>query len=167
MDQMDQTHLHLMVTHLPILGPFLGAIVLIYGIWMGSSSTKKAAYILFILSAIGAIISFLTGEAAEDTIKEITSITDNTIDPHEELAVYALGALVLLGVLAFIGVVVKLKSRTVSRNLAAIILLLSLVSFTLMAWTGYLGGKIRHTELQQQPVNPEAIPESQDPDPIR
>ncbi|HEY0899433.1 MAG TPA: hypothetical protein VGD90_08860 [Sphingobacteriaceae bacterium] len=161
---MNQTHVHLMVTHLPILGPFFGAIVLGYGIRMGSSTTKKAAYILFILSAVGAVISYLTGEAAEETIKEIITSTENTIEPHEEFAVYALSSLILLGILSSIGLLVKFKSRTVSRNLAVAILTLSLMSFAMMAWTGYLGGKIRHTELQKQPVT---IPENQDPDQTR
>jgi uncharacterized membrane protein len=166
---MDQTHLHLIVTHLPILGPIFGAIVLGYGIRMGSSTTKKAAYILFLLSAGGAVLSYLTGEAAEETIKEITNITENNIEPHEEFAVYALGALILLGILSAVGLVVKFNSRTVSRNLAVAILMFSLVSFALMAWTGYLGGKIRHTELQKQPVTIDSVttPESRDQDQIR
>jgi len=166
---MDQTHLHLVVTHLPILGPVFGAIVLAYGIRMGSSSTKKAAYILFILAAAGAVISYITGEAAEKTIKEITKITENNIEPHEKFAVYALIATILLGILSALGLVVKFRSRTISRNLAVGVLIFSLVSFALMAWTGYLGGKIRHTELQKQPVtiDSQTTPESQDRDQIR
>jgi hypothetical protein len=62
---MNQTHVHLLITHLPILGSFLGALVLVYGLFSGSYSTKIAAYLLLIISSAGAGIAYLTGEGAE------------------------------------------------------------------------------------------------------
>ena len=41
---MSQTHIHLLITHLPILGFVLGAFVLIHGIWKKSNATLIAAY---------------------------------------------------------------------------------------------------------------------------
>ncbi len=56
---MNQTHIHLLITHLPIFGSILGAIVLAQGIWTKTEQTKVAAYYLFILAAIGAGIAYL------------------------------------------------------------------------------------------------------------
>ena len=49
---MNQTHIHLLITHLPIIGAALGAFVLIHGIWRKSNSTLIAAYNLLIICAI-------------------------------------------------------------------------------------------------------------------
>jgi hypothetical protein len=37
---MNQTHIHLLITHLPIYGSMIGAFVLLYGIWSSSIQTK-------------------------------------------------------------------------------------------------------------------------------
>ena len=80
---MSQTHLHLLITHLPIFGSVLGGLVLAHGLWTRSSQTKIAAYNLLILSAIGAVIAYMTGEAAEETIENIQGVATNMIEEHE------------------------------------------------------------------------------------
>jgi hypothetical protein len=41
---MNQTHIHLLITYLPIFGSILGGLVLAHGIWAKSNQTKMAAY---------------------------------------------------------------------------------------------------------------------------
>lgn len=72
---MDLTHLHLLITHLPIYGSILGGFVLAYGLWTKSNNTIIAAYLLFIISAVGAGIAYSTGEAAEETVESIKTIS--------------------------------------------------------------------------------------------
>jgi hypothetical protein len=40
---MDQTHIHLLLTHLPVFGSIIGGFVLAYAIWAKSDQTKIAA----------------------------------------------------------------------------------------------------------------------------
>jgi hypothetical protein len=68
---MSQVHLHLLITHLPVFGSILGAFVLMYGMWAKSNPTKNAAYFIFIISAIGAAIAYLTGEGAEEAVENL------------------------------------------------------------------------------------------------
>lgn len=75
----NQTHLHLLITHLPIFGSLFGGLVLAYGLWTKSDQTKTAAYFLFIISSIGAGIAYLTGEAAEETVENIPGVVESTI----------------------------------------------------------------------------------------
>lgn len=77
---MDQAHLHLIINHLPVFGSILGGIVLAYGLWTKTNQTKVAAYILFIISSIGAGISYLTGEAAEETVENIAGVSKDLIE---------------------------------------------------------------------------------------
>ena len=48
---MDQTHIHLLITHLPIFGSLLGTLVLGYGIWKKTTQRKRQHIIslLFLL----------------------------------------------------------------------------------------------------------------------
>ncbi len=144
---MNQTHIHLLITHLPIFGSILGAFVLAHGLWTCSYQTKIAAYNLFILSAIGAGIAYFTGEGAEESVENLPGVVEATIKTHEEFALFALISLIILGVASIIGLLLTVRKSSLTRTTAFVILFISLVSFGLIARTGYLGGQIRHTEI--------------------
>ncbi|MGE5943670.1 MAG: hypothetical protein ACM31G_04950 [Flavobacteriales bacterium] len=63
---MDQTHIHLVITHLPIFGSILGGLVLAYGLWTKSNDTKIAAYGLFIISSISVGIAYFIESEDDD-----------------------------------------------------------------------------------------------------
>lgn len=144
---MDQAHIHLLITHLPIFGSILGGLVLAQGLWTKSNQTNIAAYNIFIISAIGAGIAYLTGEAAEEVVENIPSVVEATIKQHEEFALFALISLIVLGVASVLAMFLTIRNSLFSRTLAFIVLFISLLSFALIARTGYLGGQIRHTEI--------------------
>lgn len=144
---MNQAHVHLMITHLPIFGSILGALVLTYGLWTKSYQTKIAAYFLLIISALGAGIAYLTGEGAEELVEDIQGVASNMIEQHEEFALIALISLIILGVFSLFGLFITLRNSSLTRTVAVVTLFVSLISFGLVARTGYLGGKIRHTEV--------------------
>lgn len=144
---MSQVHLHLLITHLPVFGSILGALVLGYGLWAKSSQTKNAAYFLFIISALGAGIAYLTGEGAEEATEKIAGVSENMIKLHESSALYALISLVILGGASILALVETRLKTSLIKSTATLTLILSLISFGLVARTGYLGGKIRHTEI--------------------
>ncbi len=151
---MDQTHIHLLITHLPIVGSILGGLVLAYGIWAKSFQTKIAAYFLLIISSIGGGIGYLTGEAAEETVENIAGLSKNLIEQHEDSAAIALISLIVLGVASVVGLFLTSRRSQFSRAVAVVVFFISLVSFGLVAVTGYLGGQIRHTEINSTPVLP-------------
>ena len=144
---MDQTHIHLVITHLPIFGSILGGLVLSYGLWTKSNTTNIASYGLFIISSIGAGIAYSTGEAAEESVEGLSGVFEATIERHEEFALIALISLILLGVASILGIFLTVKKPPRARRIAFVILLISLVCFGLVARTGYLGGQIRHSEI--------------------
>lgn len=151
---MNQTHLHLLINHLPIFGSILGGLVLVHGLWTKSNQTKIAAYNLFIVSSIGAVIAYLTGEAAEESVENIQGISENLISQHEDFAMIALVALIILGVASLVGIFTTIKKPQLARIHAIIILFISLISFGLIARTGYIGGQIRHSEINPSNTNP-------------
>jgi uncharacterized membrane protein len=150
---MNQTHIHLLITHLPIFGSILGGIVLLLGILCKNTGTRSAAYVLLIIAAIGATISYLTGESAEHTVKNIQGIAKDAVEEHEESALLSLIMLIASGVLSLGGLLLNKYGKDRSGGFAILVLLVSLVGFGIIARTGYLGGMIRHTEISSPPTS--------------
>lgn len=144
---MNQTHIHLLISHLPIFGSILGALVMAHGLWTKSNPTKISAYYLFIISAVGAAVTYLTGEAAEETVENIQGIAKDMIEQHEEFAGVALVSLIILGVASIAGLFLTVRNSPLAKPGALVVLLIALISFGLVVRTGYLGGQIRHTEV--------------------
>ena len=151
---MNQVHIHLLISHLPIFGSILGAIVLAHALLTKSNETKIAAYFLFVISALGAGIVYLTGEGAEEAVEKLPGILESTIERHEDFALISLVALIILGASALFGIF-TIRKINWSRNIGIIILIISLLSFGLVARTGYLGGLIKHTEMNGVNTNQE------------
>ena len=144
---MNQVHVHLVITHLPVFGSLLGAFVLVYGLWTSSNTTKIAAYYLLVISAIGAGIAYFTGEGAEESVEDIPGVVEKLIKEHEDFALFALISLAILGAASLLAIYLTYKKSSSSKAVSVVTLLIALISFVLVARTGYLGGKIRHTEL--------------------
>jgi uncharacterized membrane protein len=141
----------------------LGALVLAHGLWTRSNQTKIAAYNIFLISGMGAAISYLTGEAAEQTVENIQGVVKNMIDQHEDFAVISLISLIILGIVSIIGILLILRKSSFAKTASIAILFISLISFGLVARTGYLGGKIRHTEINNSAASiPGANGETED-----
>jgi uncharacterized membrane protein len=144
---MDKVHIHLLITHLPIFGSILGGLVLAHGIGTKSYQTIIAAYYVIIVSSIGAVIAYLTGEGAEEAVEDIQGVAKNIIGQHEDFALYALVALIIAGLVSLLGLYLSIKKSWMANTVAVLTLFAAIISFGLVARTGYLGGQIRHTEI--------------------
>ncbi len=161
---MDQAHLHLIINHLPIIGTILASFVLVHGLFTKSTQTKIAAYNLLIISAAGAVAAYLSGEGAEEIVEKIQGISKTAIEEHGEFAKFAMIALVVSGASALVALVFALRKSSLTVPLAIVTLVLALISFGLMARTGYQGGQIRHTEFSSAPTNATQGTETKDDD---
>lgn len=148
---MNFTHLHLLIAHLPIFGTFLGLLVLAQAIITKSYLTKIAAYNMFIISAIGAGIAYFSGESAEETVENIQGISHDLVEAHEHFAKYAWISAIVLGVLSLVALFLTKRKSSLTRRVAVLVLIISIISFSVIARTGFLGGKIRHTEISTMP----------------
>lgn len=144
---MDFTHLHLIITHLPIFGILLGILVLVYGLYTNSSQTLFASYLVFSVACLGGLIAYVTGESAEETVEHIGGISKSLIESHEESAELSVIGFGILWIISFLVLFFNNKLMAFNRKIAIVILILSIICFALAARTGYLGGQIRHTEV--------------------
>ncbi len=145
---MDHTHIHLVLTHFPIIGAIIGIGILAYGQYSKNDSIKKVAFVTFVLMAIMTIPVFLTGEAAEETVEHLAGVSENLIEEHEELAEKAIWLMGLLGVLSIVSFFAIVKKLSFSRTISLVTLLISLATFGIFAKVGNLGGQIRHSDIR-------------------
>ena len=144
---MNPTHLHLVITHLPIYGAILGVAVLCFGMLTKSRTTCNAAYIVLLIAAIGGLVAFFTGEPAEETVENISGVSKNLIEEHEESANLTLVLLIIMGLSSCAGLFMSLKNWKLAKLVPVVVLIISIICFGAAARTGYLGGKIRHSEV--------------------
>ena len=151
---MDPTHLHLMLSHVPVVGIPIGLALLVVGLLLRNGHLRIASLVLFVACAGIAGAVFLTGEPAEERVESIPGVGHAAIETHEEAAEVAIWGAVALGGVAAIALLVHLPrnlSTSVQRmrgaSLAAPLLLGAIVAVMLFR-TANLGGQIRHTEIR-------------------
>ena len=145
---MDFTHLHLMLTHVPIVGMIIGTIMLLYGLISKSRSVQGFSLILLVAMALVTIPVFLTGEPAEETVENIAGIPESVIEEHEEAAELAIWFMMAAGALSLVSLVTMKLNVPVSSMSIRLSLAACLLATGAMARTGYLGGQIRHSEIR-------------------
>jgi len=145
---MNWAHVHLMINHFPVVGVFGAVALLVYALARKSEEVKMVSFGLFALLALITIAVFLTGEAAEDTVKKLPGVTETYIGRHEEMAELALVLMETLGIAALAGLLFLRRSGSMPQWLVVIVLVLSLAAAVVVGFTANLGGQIRHTEIR-------------------
>lgn len=145
---MNGAHWHLVVNHLPIIFPIVGLIVMVTGLIAKSEAVKRTALLIFILGGLTAIAAMNTGESAEDVVENISGITENYIESHEETAETFAILSYILGGISLLGLWASFKQKTFSSLISISTLIFALVVLFFAKQTGTTGGEIRHTEIR-------------------
>lgn len=66
---MSIVHVHLLLNHLPVVGAFLGVLLLAFALLRRSSEMGKFALGLLAAIAAIAVVVFFTGEPAEESLR--------------------------------------------------------------------------------------------------
>jgi uncharacterized membrane protein len=136
--------------------------ILAYGLVLRAQQVKIVALIILVIAVSGGLIAFQTGEGAEETVENIVGISEATIEEHEESAEKTMLFFYALGILSCISVYFEVKQKRYAKQLLFMILAVSVVTFSFVARTASLGGKIRHTELSGDTKNPVDRPEAEE-----
>ena len=157
---MNTAHIHLLITHLPIIGAFIGLLILLFAYLKKDANVKTAAYLVFVVCAIGACIAYASGEGAEEVVENLPGVVEAAIETHEDAAMYSLISMIALGVMSIIGIIQIRWNSSKLNFIHSLIVFLSLFSMASIAYTGNLGGKIRHTEITNASA---ALPNNEQP----
>ena len=153
---MNETYLHLTLTHFPIVGSLIALILLFSGYIQKNDSIIKAALYLLVILAVITIPVNHTGEEAEEFVEHLPGYSHDAIHEHEEVAEWAFRLMLATG-LGAIGTLYAMRRKAEKARLFVLLVLIgNLISFAYMAWAGKLGGEIRHTETHAPAAPPEA-----------
>jgi hypothetical protein len=143
---MNPTHIHLLLNHFPIVGTLMGSVILLYSIIKKQNTGKTIGAFIIVVMAVIAIPVFLTGEPAEESIEDLAGISKELIHDHEEASEKAFWLVEATGVFSLLALALYRRKSAFSSKAFLLACGFSIISFFAMAWTGYLGGKIRHPE---------------------
>ena len=145
---MSWGYLHLVLNHVPVIGTFLGLLLLLVAFVRNSEELKKVTLALLVFIALVTIPVYLTGEPAEEMIENIPGTSEAIIERHEDAALFSMIAIEVAGITALAGLLIFLRKKRLGNLLAIVTLAVSMIGGGLMTWTANLGGQIRHTEIR-------------------
>jgi hypothetical protein len=145
---MDLAHIHLLLNHFPTIGYIIGGGLFLLSLIAKSDDLKRASLVILLGIALIAIPTYMSGNGAQDAIKSLPGVSKSLIEAHEGAALVAMAFMLLTGGFAWLGLwQFRRLARIPNWNLA-VILILTVVSFGLMARASNLGGEIRHAEIR-------------------
>jgi hypothetical protein len=144
---MNGAHLHLLLNHIPVTGSLFAFVLLLAGIIKKNHTLITAGLISVIIFSVFIIVAYLTGQEASNVVEQMSSINRNFLEEHSKLSEIVLWLYLLNGILALATVVTLIQTGKVSRILLYINLGVLLFMCILVAKTAYIGGHIRHSEI--------------------
>ncbi|MGE5520878.1 MAG: DUF2231 domain-containing protein [Candidatus Dadabacteria bacterium] len=144
---MNASQVHLALTHFPVVLSIVGVIMLIVAFASKNTGLKRTSFYVLIAAGIATLPVFFTGEGAEEIIEDMPGVSESMIKQHEEIAKFALIAIITSAVLS-VAALIPYKLQTVSRVLTILVFVSILASSALLAQTAHLGGQIRHPEIR-------------------
>jgi len=146
---MNQSHLHLLLNHIPIYFSLIGFILLLIGILRKNGLVKQISLTMLIVAAISGFFGMESGEGAEEVLESLektVTISHHDIHEHEEAAETAIIFIYLTGLLSFIVLILDYLKKLVTKKLIWVVLISSILSSITISRVGYLGGLIRHSQ---------------------
>jgi uncharacterized membrane protein len=155
-------HLHLLLNHLPIIITGLALALLAFAVWRHDDTLERTGLVFLVVAALSALPTYLTGEGAEDAVKHLPGVTRDVIERHSDMALFAALFVGALGVAALWALWRYRRPIRIPRPFLLTLLAGSLIGAGLMAYTGLLGGEIRHTEVRPGYIAPPDTGAAQD-----
>lgn len=145
---MDLTHIHLLLNHFPTIGFLIGGGLFLLSLITNSDDLKRASLMVLLGIALLTIPTYQSGNGAQEAIKSLPGVSNSLIEAHEAAAFVAMIFMLLTGALAWLALwQMRRLGRVPNWNLG-IILILTVVTFALMARASNMGGEIRHAEIR-------------------
>jgi uncharacterized membrane protein len=144
---MNLAHVHLLLNHLPTVGFAIGLGLLLISIVGKDDKLKRLSLGALFGIALFTIPVYETGFAAHEAIERVPGISPTLIERHEDAALLAFVLMELTGAMAWLALWQFRRFSRPTRPTFSAVLLLSILTFGVMARAANLGGEIRHPEI--------------------
>ena len=142
---MSPAYPHLLVNHLPVGAALAASVLFAVALKRGTLEGAIYGYAAQVLTAVLAIVTFITGNFAPPALAHVPGVALDRITFHQISGLATMIVSVLLGLLCCIPL--YLTTIAAKRGVLIGYLVLSLGLDALFAFTASSGGAIRHTEL--------------------
>ncbi|HEY7672181.1 MAG TPA: hypothetical protein VIC71_08185 [Gammaproteobacteria bacterium] len=142
-------HWHLLLNHFPAIGTVLAMGLLLCAQFRKSEELNRASLILFVIIALLAIPTYISGGAARRAIEGTADISSDLIAAHQDAATWAFAVLLITGWVSWFAV---WQYRRLGRPypwVVPAVIVLGLITLAAMVRTGSLGGAINHPEVHE------------------
>jgi hypothetical protein len=144
---MNLAHVHLLLNHFPVIGTLIGLGLYVGSMIWKSEDLKRAGLVVFLGIALLSIPTYLSGNAAQQAIKNLRGISQTLIVAHQDAALLAYVFMEVTGAFAWFGLWQLRRNSRLGQGTFYAVLLLSVVTAGLMANAANIGGAIRHSEI--------------------
>ena len=147
---MNPAYVHLIVSHIPIVG--IGFVILLFIISLVRKSNEliNISLVFVILVALFTIVVHQTGESAEEFVKGKPGFLDQLVQTHDIAADLATIFVELAGFIALLALALKRFRKKHANKLVIFTLLALIIAGGLIIRAAYLGGKINHPEIHSE-----------------
>jgi hypothetical protein len=140
-------HWHIVLNHFPSIGTVIALGLFLAAYYWRSEDLIKASLALFLIMALLAIPTFITGQATSLIIQNQPGVSAAAIAAHRDLAVVSFSVLGITGALSWLALwQYRRFSRPSSWTMGAI-LVFAVIALFFMTLTGSAGGHINHPEI--------------------
>jgi hypothetical protein len=143
---MNQSQIHLALTHLPVILTLTGSVVFAVSVVIKNAIVTKVSFYILLTAGLFVLPVFFSGEGAEEAVKHLPGVSESVIKEHENFANFSIYVVLAVGLLALAGLL-KIAGRPLLKSAKYFVMFAALFASGLMIWTAHLGGKIRHTEI--------------------
>ena len=148
---MNAAHFHLLVNHLPIVGSFIGFLLILYSsLIQKDTSNLKAGLVILTLSCLSILPVYFSGEGAEEIVEHLEGVSHDKIEEHEEIAELGLYASLFVGMLGLMTYISIRRGGNKAKLLTSATLFGAALLSVLFVLIGHTGGEIRHQEIEQE-----------------
>lgn len=155
---MNPAQLHLVFTHLPIVGLGFAVIFNIISIVRKSRELQKLSLWFYLLIGVVALPAYITGDDAGKLLETYPGITKDIIEHHENIALFFFIGLMFITALSATALYITKTRANLLKQFSMYLLFAALLVSILAVLTGSSGGAIRHTEVKQGEYNKLSLP---------
>jgi hypothetical protein len=142
------THIHLLLNHFPTIGFSIGIGLLIGALVSRSDDLKKGALTVLVGVALLTFPTYISGNAAQESIQNTPGVSKTLIDTHEGAALLSFIFMEITGAAAWLALwQLHRRSRITVRSLGTVFVL-SVITMGLVTRAATIGGEIRHPEIR-------------------
>jgi hypothetical protein len=146
---MDWIRLHAAINEAPAAGIGIGTALLVISAVVGGRGLQKTAFRLFALSAVFAVVAFLTGLPAQTALEHTPKLSPNLVREHWYAARLALSATALLGLIGIAAIRAMRDGRALSRTFILVCLLACAAAVASNGWAVYSGIRVQAAEVRK------------------